>query len=259
MAKDETAPKMKRKAYEKELRKLQVQLCHLQEWVKAKKLQGHHPVRRPRRRRQGRHHQGLDREGEPAGVPGVRAARAVRPAESPDVPAALYRAVSGRRRDRDLRPQLVQPRRRRICHGLLHAGGAQALPGIVPAGREIRRRRRHHPDQAVARGRDGGTGAPLRGAHRGSAAAVEAEPDGHRVLQSLVRLLAGARHDVRGDRHQARAMAADPLRRQATGAAERHLAYPQDDSVQEDVAATRSSCRSVPTRAATTTRPACAG
>ena len=27
----------------------------------------------------------------------------------------------GRRRDRDLRPQLVQPRRRRICHGLLHA------------------------------------------------------------------------------------------------------------------------------------------
>src|SRR5881227_3692290 len=30
--------KMKRKDYEKELRKLQVQLCHLQEWVKEKKL-----------------------------------------------------------------------------------------------------------------------------------------------------------------------------------------------------------------------------
>jgi len=38
MAKEEPAPKMKRKAYEKELRKLQVQLCHLQEWVKEKKL-----------------------------------------------------------------------------------------------------------------------------------------------------------------------------------------------------------------------------
>src|SRR5437588_8901781 len=39
MAKDETASlKMKRKDYEKELRKLQVQLCHLQEWVKEKKL-----------------------------------------------------------------------------------------------------------------------------------------------------------------------------------------------------------------------------
>ena len=34
---EQTASKMERKAYEKELRKLQVQLCHLQEWVKAKK------------------------------------------------------------------------------------------------------------------------------------------------------------------------------------------------------------------------------
>jgi polyphosphate kinase 2 len=39
MAKNDTASsKMKRKDYEKELRKLQVQLCHLQEWVKEKKL-----------------------------------------------------------------------------------------------------------------------------------------------------------------------------------------------------------------------------
>jgi polyphosphate kinase len=35
---DEASSKMKRKDYEKELRKLQVELCHLQEWVKAKKL-----------------------------------------------------------------------------------------------------------------------------------------------------------------------------------------------------------------------------
>jgi polyphosphate kinase len=38
MAKDEADSKMKRKEYEKELRKLQVELCHLQEWVKAQKL-----------------------------------------------------------------------------------------------------------------------------------------------------------------------------------------------------------------------------
>ena len=31
-----TSEKMKRKAYEKELRKLQVELCHLQEWVKRR-------------------------------------------------------------------------------------------------------------------------------------------------------------------------------------------------------------------------------
>src|SRR5205814_3714595 len=30
--------RMKRKLYEEELRKLQVELCYLQEWVKAKKL-----------------------------------------------------------------------------------------------------------------------------------------------------------------------------------------------------------------------------
>ena len=38
MAKDEPAERMKRKDYEKELEKLQVELCHLQEWVKAEKL-----------------------------------------------------------------------------------------------------------------------------------------------------------------------------------------------------------------------------
>ena len=39
MSKDQAvSAKLKRKDYEKELRKLQVQLCHLQEWVKEKKL-----------------------------------------------------------------------------------------------------------------------------------------------------------------------------------------------------------------------------
>src|SRR3954463_7213906 len=38
MAKDEAAERMKRKDYQKELEKLQVKLCHLQEWVKAEKL-----------------------------------------------------------------------------------------------------------------------------------------------------------------------------------------------------------------------------
>ena len=38
MAKDDASAKMKRKDYEKELRKLQVELCHLQEWVKVQKL-----------------------------------------------------------------------------------------------------------------------------------------------------------------------------------------------------------------------------
>src|SRR5580704_16499532 len=36
--KNDKGKKLKRKTYEKELRKLQVKLCRLQEWVKAKKL-----------------------------------------------------------------------------------------------------------------------------------------------------------------------------------------------------------------------------
>src|SRR6201986_2325276 len=38
MAKEEPPPGMKRKAYEKELRKLQVELGHLQQWVKSRGL-----------------------------------------------------------------------------------------------------------------------------------------------------------------------------------------------------------------------------
>ncbi|MTV16720.1 MULTISPECIES: polyphosphate kinase 2 [Bradyrhizobium] len=38
MAKDKRTEKMKRKQYEEELQKLQVQLCHLQEWVKANNI-----------------------------------------------------------------------------------------------------------------------------------------------------------------------------------------------------------------------------
>src|SRR5262245_48600841 len=36
--KDNDTPTLKRKGYEKELRKLQAELCHLQAWVKAKGL-----------------------------------------------------------------------------------------------------------------------------------------------------------------------------------------------------------------------------
>ena len=38
MAADEPPSRMKRKVYEKELEKLQVELCYLQDWVKEKQL-----------------------------------------------------------------------------------------------------------------------------------------------------------------------------------------------------------------------------
>ena len=48
---------------------------------------------------------------------------------------ALRFALAGRRRDRAVRPQLVQPRRRRARDGLLHRGRRR---GILPLGAGIR-------------------------------------------------------------------------------------------------------------------------
>ena len=92
--KSKDSGRLDRKTYEKELRKLQVELCHLQDWVKDKRRARHRRVRGPRRRRQGRHHQGDHRAGQPARVPGRGAAGAVGPREDADVHAALHASTS---------------------------------------------------------------------------------------------------------------------------------------------------------------------
>ena len=66
---------------------------------------------------------------------------------------------------------------------------------IVDGGRD--------PHQVLARSRQQRAGAPVQGAHRRSAAAVEAEPDGPAVARQMVRVLASARRDAEGDRHEA--------------------------------------------------------
>ncbi len=99
MAKDGNVPsRMKRKAYEKELRKLQVQLCHLQEWVKEKKLRVIVLF------------EGRDAAGKGGTI------KAITEKVSPRV----FRVVALPAPNRDLRPELVQPRRGRICDGVLH-------------------------------------------------------------------------------------------------------------------------------------------
>ena len=122
--------------------------------------------------------------------------------KSADVHAALRRALPGRRRDRDLRPQLVQPRRRRIRHGLLHAQAAQALSRTLPVvekfvidggiqlikiwlevGQEEQDRR------FKARIDD-----PIR--------QWKLSPMDVEIVRPLVRLFPGARHDVRTHRHR---------------------------------------------------------
>ena len=110
--------KMKRKAYEKELRKLQVELCHLQEWVKASGARVIIVFEGRDAAGKGGTIKALTERVSPARVSRHRAAGALGSREDPAVPAALHRAISGRRRDHHLRSQLVQSRRRRIRHGL---------------------------------------------------------------------------------------------------------------------------------------------
>ncbi len=126
--------KMKRKAYEAEMRVLQGELVAMQEWVKTTGAKDLCRVRGPGLRGQGRHHQADHRTYEPAGVQAHRPAGADRAREVADVRPALHRPLPRGRGGRDLRPQLVQPRRCRAGVGLLHARADRAyFLDMVPA------------------------------------------------------------------------------------------------------------------------------
>ena len=86
----------------------------------AHRRKGVHRLRGSRRCRQGRHDQGDHRARQSACLSRHRAARPDRAREVPDVHAALPAVLACRRRGRHLRQKLVQPRRRRARHGLLH-------------------------------------------------------------------------------------------------------------------------------------------
>jgi hypothetical protein len=123
--------KLKGKAYAKELRALQAKLCRLQDWVKATGqriiivFEGRDAAARAGRSRPSPSESAR-------ACSGSRAARALGPREDADVHAALLRPLPGRGRDRDLRPELVQPRGRRIRARLLHQGAEPPVPRDLP-------------------------------------------------------------------------------------------------------------------------------
>ena len=131
-------------------------------------------LRRPRRRRQGRRDPTDHRAHEPAHHEARRPAEAVRPRAHAVVLPALRRRAAGGRRDRAVRPQLVQPRRRRAGARVLHAGRVLPLPAPDADLRAAARGGRHHPDQVLVLGERRGAGATVRQAHRRSAAPLEA-------------------------------------------------------------------------------------
>ena len=145
-------PKMKRKEYEREMRGLHGELVAMQEWVKATGAKICIVFEGRDTAGKGGTIKRITERVEPAGVPGHRAARADRAREVADVHPALHPALPGRRRGRDLRPQLVQPGGRRAGDGLLHAGADRAVPGAGAGGREGDGRRRDHAAEVLARG-----------------------------------------------------------------------------------------------------------
>ena len=109
------------KGYAKQLKRLHVELVRLQEWVRHKGLK----VCIVFEGRDGAGKGGTIKAITERVSPRISASsrcRADRAREDADVHAALHSASAGGRRGRDLRPQLVQPRRRRARDGLLHGG-----------------------------------------------------------------------------------------------------------------------------------------
>ena len=175
------AKKARNKAYEAELARLQVEIAHLQAWVKAT---GARIVII---------FEGRDAAGKGGMIKRLtervspRVFRVVAlPAPSDRQKTQLYmqryiEQLPAAGEVRDLRPQLVQPPRRRAGHGLLHrARPATALPAGDPAPRGADHRVGHHAAQILPDRRRGGAGAPLPPAHRRSGPPVEALADGPR-------------------------------------------------------------------------------
>ena len=188
------------KDYRKALLPLHVELVKLQEWVVTRARRSASSSKDAMARARA----ASSRRSPSASVRasfGSSRCRSDRTGKVADVHSALPAASAGGGRGRDLRPQLVQPRRRRTRDGLLHGGAGEALPERGADRGTGDHRFRRDPAQILARGEPGGADASARGAHRRRPQDLEAVDDGSEVLQPLVRLFPGARRHVRGDRH----------------------------------------------------------
>ena len=189
--------KLKGKKYMKELRKLQGELCHLQEWVKHKGLRVIIVF------------EGRDAAGKGGTI------RALTERVSPRVfRVVALPAPSDREKSQMYMQRYMQhfPAAGEVvifdrswynrlgveyvmgfCTKEQHA----AFPRELPPDGEIPRGRRHPAHQNLAGVQRQGAEAPLRGAHGGPAAPVEAQPHGPAVAQQVVRVFPRPRHDAR--------------------------------------------------------------
>ena len=180
--------RMTRLEYERTKRLLQIELLKLQSWVKEE-------GRRLILVFEGRDAAGkggtIRRYTEHLNPRGARVVALEKPTDRsarPVVLPALRRAAAVGRRDRVLRPLLVQPRGRRAGHGLLRRGAVPAVHGPGAAVREDAGRGRHRPDQVLVLGHPERAADPVHAAPGRPGQAVEAQPDGSRVAGQVGRL-----------------------------------------------------------------------
>ena len=167
---------------------------------------------------------------------------------------AVRRAAAGGRGDRAVRPQLVQPGRRRAGDGLLHRGGVPALPAPVPDLRAAARRGRHPAAQVLVLGERRRAGAALPVPAGRPDAPVEAVADGPGVDHPLGGLLPGQGRDVGAHRHPRGALVRRRERRQAPGPAQHDRPPAVDRAVRRGAAAGAARCRTGRRRPATGAR-----
>ena len=168
---------------------------------------------------------------------------------------ALRPAPAGRRRDRAVRPQLVQPRRRRARHGLLHRRG---IRGFLPSPCRSSRRMLVRSGIMLIKYwfsiTDDEQHLRFLHAHPRSAEAVEAVADGPRVAPPLGGLHQGQGGHARAHPHPGGAVVGRRGGRQEARAPQLHRAPADADPLRGGAAREAGRCRSASTTPTTTAR-----
>ena len=125
-------PRLKKKAYERELFLLQEELVKMSEWVKDAGARVVVIFEGRDAAGKGGTIKRITEHVNPRIVRARRAAQADRARATQWYFQRYVEQLPAARRGDPVRPQLVQPRRRREGARLLHAGGAPAVPAAVP-------------------------------------------------------------------------------------------------------------------------------
>ena len=225
--------KIKRKDYEKHLRKLQVELCRLQDWVKA---EGARVIVI---------FEGRDAAGKGGTIKAITERVSPRVFRVVALPAPSDREKSQMYLQRYITQFPAAGEMVIFDRSWYNRAGVEYVMNFVDKDQHKRFLQLcpemekyivdgwHQIDQNMARSRSKRTGKAFQRPDRRPDAAMETEPDGPGILSSLVRVLAGARLDAQSHRYQARAVVHRAYRRQAPGKAQLYFTHPCANPVQE--------------------------